>query len=93
METGLDSSTERVISTNLKVTTEEFVEWKRKIHQAVDNKTGSLKHRIKVYKANPVMDQVDNNIAIVWKKGILDTGNEMCQKIKPGHLFYSFGNV
>ena len=60
METGLDSSTERVISTNPKVTTEEFVEWKRKIHQAV-----SLKHRIKVYKANPVMDQVDNNIAIV----------------------------
>ena len=31
IEIGLDSSIERIVSTNSKVTTEEFVEWKRKI--------------------------------------------------------------
>ena len=53
----LDSSIERIISTNPKVTMEEFVEWKRKILQKVDNKIISLKHRIKVHKTNPVLKQ------------------------------------
>ena len=57
IEIGLDSGIERIISTNLKVTTAEFVEWKRKILQAVDNKIISVKHRIKVHKTNPVLKQ------------------------------------
>ena len=54
---GLDSSIERIISTKPEVTTEESVEWKRKIFQKVDNKIISLKHRIKVHKTNPVLKQ------------------------------------
>ena len=44
IETGLDSRLERIISTNSKVTTDKFIEWKRKILQKVDNKIISLKH-------------------------------------------------
>ena len=47
IEIGLDSSIERVVPTNPKVTTEEFVKWKKKILQEVDNKVISLKHRDK----------------------------------------------
>ena len=36
---------------------EEFVDWKRKILQEVENKFISLKHRIKVHKTNPVFKQ------------------------------------
>ena len=54
---GLDSSIKRIVSINPKVTTEEFVEWKSKILQEVDNKIISLKHRIKVHKTNPVLIQ------------------------------------
>ena len=36
---------------------EEFVDWKRKILQEVDNKIISLKHRIKVHKTNLVLKQ------------------------------------
>ena len=57
IETGLQSSIERIVSTNLKVTMVEFVEWKIKILQKVDNKIISLKHRIKVHKTNPVLKQ------------------------------------
>ena len=57
VEIGLDSNIERIVSTNPKVTTEEFVEWKRKILQEVYNKIISLKHRIKVHKTNPVLKQ------------------------------------
>ena len=35
----------------------EFIEWKRKILQVVDNKIISLKHWIKVHKTNPVLKQ------------------------------------
>ena len=45
------------MSTYLKVTTEEFVEWKRKILQEIDNKIISLKHRIRVHKTSPVLKQ------------------------------------
>ena len=44
IETGLYSRLERIISTNPKATTEEFIEWKRKILQKVDNKIISLKY-------------------------------------------------
>ena len=47
IEIALDSSTEQLVSTNPKVTMEEFVEWKRKIFQEVDFKIISLKHRTK----------------------------------------------
>ena len=57
IETGLDSSIERIISTNPAITTEEFAEWKRKNFQEVDNKILSLKHRIKVHKTKPVLKQ------------------------------------
>ena len=56
-EIGLDSSIERIISINPKLTKEEFVQWERKILQEVDNKIISLKHRIKVHKTNPVLKQ------------------------------------
>ena len=36
---------------------EEFVDWKRKILQEVDNKMIFPKHRIKAHKANPVLKQ------------------------------------
>ena len=57
IEIDLDSSIERIILTNPKVTTEEFIEWKRKILQEVDNRIISLKHRINVHKANLVLKQ------------------------------------
>ena len=57
IEIGLDSSIERIISTNPAITTEEFAEWKRKNFQEVDNKILSLKHRIKVHKTEPVLKQ------------------------------------
>ena len=38
IEIGLDSSKERIVSTNPKVTMEDFVDWKRKVLQEVDNK-------------------------------------------------------
>ena len=44
IEIGLDSSIEKIVSINPKVTMEEFVDWKRKILQEVDNKIISLKH-------------------------------------------------
>ena len=56
-EIGLDSSIERIISTKPKVTMKEFVDWKRKILQEIDNKIISLKHRIKVHKTNTVLKQ------------------------------------
>ena len=56
-EIGLDSSIERIISTNPKVTPKEFAEWKGKILQEVDNKIISLKDRIKVPKTNSVLKQ------------------------------------
>ena len=55
IDIGLDSVIERIISTNSKVTTEEFVEWKRKILQEVDNKIISLKRRIKFHKTHSVL--------------------------------------
>ena len=55
IETGLDSSIERIVSTNPKLATEEFVDWKRKILQEVDNKVISFKHQIKVHKTSPVL--------------------------------------
>ena len=48
---------ERIVSTNYKLTMEDFVEWKRKILQKIDNKIISLKQQIKVHKANPVLKQ------------------------------------
>ena len=57
IEIGLDSSIERIISTNPQVTTEEFVEWERMILQEIYNKIISLKLRIKVHKTNPVLKQ------------------------------------
>ena len=57
IEIGLDSSIEKIVSINPKVTMEEFVDWKRKIFQEVDNKIISLKHRIKVHKTSPVLKQ------------------------------------
>ena len=57
IQIGLDSSMERIVSTNPKVTMKEFVDWKRKILQQVHNKTISLKHRIKVHKINPILKQ------------------------------------
>ena len=57
IEIGLDSGIERIASTNLKITTEEFVEWKRKILQDVENKIINLKQRRKVYKTNSVLKQ------------------------------------
>ena len=53
IEIGLYSSKEPMISTNPKVTTEEFIGRKRKILQEVDNKIFSLK----VHKTNPVLKQ------------------------------------
>ena len=47
IEIGLDSSIDRIVSTNPKVTLEEFVDRKRKILQEVGNKIISLKRRIK----------------------------------------------
>ena len=57
IEICLDSGIERIASTNLKITTEEFVEWKRKILQDVENKIINLKQRRKVYETNPVLKQ------------------------------------
>ena len=57
IETGLESSIERILSTNLKVAIEELVDRKRKILQEVDNKIFSRKYRIKVHKTNPVLKQ------------------------------------
>ena len=53
IEIGLDSSIEQIISANPRVTTEEFIEWKRKILQEIDNKIISLKH----HKTNPELKQ------------------------------------
>ena len=73
IEIGLDSSMERIISTNPKVTMEEFVDWKRKILQEVDNKTISLKHRIKIQKTNPVLkqDTVIEYLSELYEKYVL----------------------
>ena len=57
IEIGLDSNIERLVSTNPKITTEEFAEWKKKIIQEVENKIISSKHRIKVRKTNPLLKQ------------------------------------
>ena len=57
IEIGLDSAMQRIISTNPKLTTEEFVEWKRKILQEVDNEVISLKYRIKVHETYPELKQ------------------------------------
>ena len=57
IEIGLYSSIEQIVLANPKITTEEFVEWKRKILLEVDSKIISPKHQIKVYKANPVLKQ------------------------------------
>ena len=57
IEIGLDSSIERIVSANPKVTMEKFVDCKRKILQQVDSKTISLKYRIKVHKTNPMLKQ------------------------------------
>ena len=57
IEIGLDSSIERIVSANPKVTMEKFVDWKRKILQQVDSETISLKYRIKVHKTNPMLKQ------------------------------------
>ena len=42
---------------NPNVTTQEFVGWKRKILQQVENKIISLKHPIKADETNPVSKQ------------------------------------
>ena len=81
---GLDSGRDWIVSSNSKVTLEEFVDWKRKILQELNNKTISLKHRIKVYKKISVLieylnelhktyvlvpiDKAANNIAVICKK-------------------------
>ena len=57
IEIGLDSNIERLVSTNPKITTEEFPEWKKKIIQEVENKIISSKHRIKVRKTSSVLKQ------------------------------------
>ena len=57
IEIGLDSTTEQINSTNSKITTEEFGEWKRNILIEVDNKIIWLKHQTKVHKRNPVLKQ------------------------------------
>ena len=57
IEIGLDSTTEQINSTNPKITTEEFGEWKRNILIEVDNKIICLKHQAKVHKRNPVLKQ------------------------------------
>ena len=44
VEISLDSSIEQIVSTNPKITTEDFAKWKRKILEDVDNKIISLKH-------------------------------------------------
>ena len=44
IEISLDSSIEQIVSTNPKITTEDFAKWKRKILEDVDNKIISLKH-------------------------------------------------
>ena len=62
IEIGLDSSIERIVSANLKVTTEEFLERKIKILQEVDNKIISLKYGTKVYKTNPLKTERSNLI-------------------------------
>ena len=46
-----------MITTNSKITTEEFVKWKIKIPQEVGNKIISLKYRIKVHNTNSVLKQ------------------------------------
>ena len=46
-----------MVSTNPKVTMEEFADWKRKIPQEIDNKIISLKHRIIVHKTSSVLKQ------------------------------------
>ena len=58
IEADLDSSIERVVSTNPKVTMKDFVDWKRKILQEFDNKIISPKHQIKVHKTKLVLKQV-----------------------------------
>ena len=65
IEIGLDSSIERIVSANLKVTTEEFLERKIKILQEVDNKIISLKYRTKVYKTNPLKTE-RSNLMFKW---------------------------
>ena len=58
IEADLDSSIERVVSTNPKVTMKDFVDWKRKILQEFDNKIISPEHQIKVHKTKLVLKQV-----------------------------------
>ena len=57
IEISLNSRAERIVSTNPKITTKEFAEWKRKILQDVGNKIISLKHRIKVHKTKSMLKQ------------------------------------
>ena len=57
LEIVLDSNIERIILTNPKVRTEDFVELKRKILQEVGNNIISLIQWIKVHKTNPVLKQ------------------------------------
>ena len=44
-ELGLNSNIEQIVSTNPRIMMEEFVNWKRKILQKVDNKIISPKHQ------------------------------------------------
>ena len=64
---------------------EEFVDWKGKILQEVDNKIISLKHRIKIHKGNSVLKQ---NAVIEYLNELLEkyvlvpidkAANNICQ--------------
>ena len=82
IETGLDSRLERIISTNPKVTTEEFIEWKRKILQKVDNKIISLKHWIKIHKTNHMLKQgaLIEYLNELHEKFVFVSINKSCQQ-------------
>ena len=83
MESGLDSGTERIVSTNPKVTMKEFVDWKRKTLQEADNKIISLKHQIKVHKTNPMLKQeaVTGYLNELHKRYVLVPTEKACNNI------------
>ena len=83
IDIGLDSSIEQIVSTNPKVTMEEFVDWKRKVLEEVGNKIISLKHRTKVHKINPVLkqDAVTEYLNELHKKYVLARINKPANNI------------
>ena len=90
IEIDLDSSKERIVSTNPKITMEEFVNWKRKIPQEVDNKIISLKHQIKVHKTNPVLkqDAVIEHLNELHEKHVLVPIEKAAKNIVIHSFFY-----